>query len=246
MFYLLGLGSYAVVSFGILGAYAYELRWAFTTKIALLLLLVPWLVGLGKPVALARMSFGDQGIARLNGFLQSRLMRVIGNAVFEPIFTLAVFMLFVTPLAATLRLSPVSHAVVSIVIPVIGVLQALPIMEETRVHSGLALTFEFIVAFGALVFDALPGILLRLYTVVLDGLPSLTTAVPAWFPSAHRDQQLSGDILWFLAEVADIPVIIILFVRWARIDKVEARSIDEISDEEMEALTQAHLHDPRR
>ncbi len=34
MYLLLGLGSYAWVSFGFLGAWSAELRWAFTTRIA--------------------------------------------------------------------------------------------------------------------------------------------------------------------------------------------------------------------
>ncbi|WP_239451940.1 cytochrome c oxidase assembly protein [Frondihabitans sp. PAMC 28766] len=242
MFYVLGLGSYAVISFGILSVYSYELRWAFTTRVALLLFCVPWLVGLGKPVALAEVALDGAGRAILDRFLNSRFMRLIGNAVFEPLFTLAIFMLFVTPFAAVLRTSPISQIVATVLIPLMGLLQVTPIMEETRRHTAVAITFEFIISFGALIFDALPGILLRLHNVVLDGIPTVTGAVPGWFPSALRDQQLSGDILWFLAEVADIPVLIILFVRWARIDRGEAQAIDELSDEEMDALTQAHLH----
>jgi len=49
MYFVLGLGSYAVISFGFLGAESHELRWAFTTRIALLLFVVPGLVSLGRP-----------------------------------------------------------------------------------------------------------------------------------------------------------------------------------------------------
>jgi hypothetical protein len=37
------------VSFGFLGTWSTELRWAFTTRIALLLFVVPMLVTFGRP-----------------------------------------------------------------------------------------------------------------------------------------------------------------------------------------------------
>jgi cytochrome c oxidase assembly factor CtaG len=241
-FYLLGLGSFAVICFGFLGAYSEELRWAFTTRIALLLFVVPSLVSLGTPATLARLALVGRGQQRLDAFLSSRFMRFVGNAVFEPLFTLAVFLLFLTPLSGLLRLSPLGQDLVSVVVPLVGMLMVIPIMENTRRNTGLFLTFEFILAFVALVFDAIPGILIRLNDMILDHAPAAVGVLPPWFPSPIRDQQLSGDLLWFFAEVADIPVLIILFVRWSRTDKREAKSLDDLSDEEMEALTREHLN----
>ena len=241
-FYLFGLGSYAWVCFGFLGTYSVELRWAFTTRIALLLFGVPWLISLGRPLALARAALTGRALRVLEGFLGGRFLRLIGNAVFEPFFTLAVFMVFLTPFSAVLRLSAVSQSAVGVVIPILGMLMIGPIMEDARKHTGFFITFEFILSFAALVFDAIPGILLRLNETVLDGLGVPLGVLPSWFPNPLHDQHLSGDFLWFLAEVADLPVIIILFIRWSRIDKGEARAVDELSDEELDRLTQAHLN----
>ena len=66
-------------------------------------------------------------------------------------------------------------------------------------------------------------------------------ALPHWFPNPLHDQHLSGDFLWFLAEIADLPVIIALFTRWSRVDKKDAKKIDDLSDEEYEAAVRAHL-----
>jgi cytochrome c oxidase assembly factor CtaG len=103
-----------------------------------------------------------------------------------------------------------------------------------------------LLAFVELVIDAIPGILIRLSGTVLDKLPAISGVHPIWWPSPIRDQQLSGDLLWFIAEIADIPVLIILFIRWSRVDRKEARSYDELSDEEMDALTQEHLRTRRQ
>lgn len=240
-FYVLGLGTYAWVSFGFLGFYSLDLRWAFTTRIALLLFAVPVLISFGKPVALAQLVLKQRPLRILNGFLGSHFMRLLGNAVFEPIFTLALFLVFLTPLAGTLRLSPSVQSGISIVIPVIGLLMVVPIMENLGEFSGFFITVEFMLSFAALVFDAIPGILLRLNGNVLDRVAPLVGNLPVWWPNTLHDQHLSGDFLWFLAEITDIPVLIVLFIRWSKIDRRDARSMDELSDEDMEALTHAHL-----
>ncbi len=54
LFYALGLGSYAVIELGFLGTWSAELRWAFVARIALLLMAVPALIALGRPLDLAR------------------------------------------------------------------------------------------------------------------------------------------------------------------------------------------------
>ncbi|MBK5238159.1 MAG: cytochrome c oxidase assembly protein [Actinomycetales bacterium] len=62
-----------------------------------------------------------------------------------------------------------------------------------------------------------------------------------WFPNPLRDQQLSGDLLWAIAEVVDIPVLALLFITWRRSDKRDAKAIDKLTDEQMDELMKAHL-----
>ncbi|WP_188674221.1 cytochrome c oxidase assembly protein [Subtercola lobariae] len=240
-FYLLGLGSYAFIEFGFLGAYSEELRFAFTTRIALLLFAVPALLATGKPVELARTALSGAPLRALNRFLDSKLIGIMGNAVFGPVFALAAFSVFLTPIAGTLRESPGAQGAISIIVPVVGLIMVLPLTELVVVRTSLFIVAEFMLAFVELVIDAIPGILLRLNDNILDHAAPITAAVPGWFPNALRDQQLSGDLLWFIAEVADIPILILLFIRWSQHDRKEAKEIDELSDEEMDALTQAHL-----
>lgn len=245
-FYLLGLGSYAWISFGFLGAYSAELRWAFTTRIALLLFVVPGLISLGTPVALARAALTGRSLRGVDRFLASRLGRFMGNAIFEPFFALSAFLVFLTPLAAAVRDNTYAEWGITLLIPFVGILMVLPIIERTTQHTSFFITVEFLLAFVALVIDAIPGILLRLNETVLDHAPAVVGSLPTWFPNALHDQHLSGDFLWFIAEIADVPVLIILFIRWSRIDRHEAKSMDDLSDEEMDALTQAHLRDGQR
>jgi cytochrome c oxidase assembly factor CtaG len=89
----------------------------------------------------------------------------------------------------------------------------------------------FLIAFVELIADAVPGILLRLHTTVIGASVHLS-AVPAWVPTPLRDQQLSGDVLWFIGEAIDLPFLAWLILRWIRADAREAAVVDARLDEE--------------
>jgi cytochrome c oxidase assembly factor CtaG len=241
MYLLFGLGSYAVVSFGFLGALSTELRWAFTTRIALLLFVVPGLVSLGRPIALARAALGASGRANTDRFLSSWPVRLFGNAIFATVFACVAFLIFLTPVAAVLRDSPWSEWTISVLVPLAGLLMVLPIAAHSVLHTSFFITVEFLLAFAAMLLDAIPGLLLRLNETVLDHAPAVVGRLPFWFPNALHDQHLSGDFLWFIAEIADVPLLVLLFVRWMRLDRKEGKQLDELTDEQMEELTRAHL-----
>lgn len=244
-YFVFGLGSYAWISFGFLGAYSTEIRWAFTTRIALLLFAVPALVSFGKPIALARVALTGTPLRITNAVINSRVIRLFGNAIFAPVFALTVFLIFLTPFAAVMRENTWSEWIVTVVAPLAGLLLVLPIAAHMVIRTSLFITIEFLLAFVELLLDAIPGLLLRLNGAVLDHAPAVLGPLPTWFPNPLHDQHLSGDFLWFIAEIADIPVLIFLFIRWMRHDKREGKKLDELTDEQMEELTQAHLHAPR-
>ena len=240
-FFVLGLGSFAFVNLGFLGYWGSDIRWAFTTRIALLLFAVPGMLSLGAPTTLARLVLTGRSEKALDTVLRSWPVRLVGNAVFAPLFALAAFSVFLTPIAGHLRQSAIGADVITVVVPLVGLLMLLPIVEQTTNHTSFFITVEFMLVFVELVLDAIPGILLRLNNHILDGLGTVSGTLPSWFPSAYHDQHLSGDFLWFIAEIADIPILILMFIRWSRVDRSEAKSLDELSDEEMDALTAEHL-----
>ena len=245
-FFVLGLGSYAVVTFGFLGDWSTDLRWAFTTRMALLLFAVPALISLGQPVALARRVLAGQPLRVMNAVLGSWPVRALGSVIVAPLVAFAAFCVFLTPVAGLLRTSVVGSSILTVVVPLVGLVMVLPIIDRSTHRTSFFITVEFMLVFVELVIDAIPAILLRLHSTVIDGTIRATGTLPGWFPNPLRDQQLAGDWLWFIAEAADIPVLIVLFVRWSRIDRSEAKELDEISDEEMARRTREHLRAPRQ
>lgn len=247
-FFGLGLGSFAVVEFGFLGAYSHDLRWAFTTRIALLLFAVPACISAGRPIGLLRVSLGEGGLARLERALSTRAIKLFGNAIFATIFSALLFCLFLTPVAWVLRGTPALSAAMGIVIPLLGLIMVLPIVENAGGRTSLFITVEFLLAFVELVIDAVPGIVLRLNDAILDHAPVIAAPIAAaagWWPNPVHDQHLAGDFLWFIAEIADVPILVLLFVRWTRSEKREEKKFDDLTDEQLDELTRQHLANPR-
>lgn len=240
-FYLLGLGTYSFISFGFLGTYSTDLRWAFSVRLALLLFVVPILLALGLPLGLAQAAISSPGLRRGLSAVGRWPMKFFGNAAIAPLVGLLLFSAMLTPLAGFARLSPPVEGLLSVGIPLLGLLLVLPITEASTRTTTSLLMLQFVFAFIELLADAIPGVLLRLNSAVLDGAAAVTGAHPAWFPNPLRDQQLAGDWLWFICEAADLPIIILLFVRFSQTDKGERKVLDEMSDDEMDALNEAHL-----
>lgn len=236
-FSALGLLPYAVIELGFLGVYSSELRWAFSTRIALLIFAIPAGIAAGRPLDLVPAGVRER-------ILASRITRIFGNAMVATVVIAAVFCLFLTPVAGILRVNPVVEASLGIVVPLVGLAMVLPMMALGAVHTGTFIAIEFLLAFVELLIDSVPGLLMRLNDNVLDLIPDATQAV-SWWPSMLHDQHLAGDMIWFIAEFADVPILVILMIRWMRSDRVEAKGFDDLSDEEYDEMTRAHLRGER-
>lgn len=241
-FYVVGLGSYAAVSFGFLGTHSPELRWAFSIRIALLLFVVPAGLALGLPLGLAKVAIRPGRLRSILAAVARRPVRLFSNSAVAPVLGLVVLSMMLTPLAGITRMSPLWEGLLGMAIPLLGLLMVLPMVEEkTQVSTGLIMV-QFVFAFIELLADAIPGLLMRLSPTVFDGAAALGGARPAWFPAALADQQLAGDWLWFVAEIMDLPVLILLVVRMAKSDRGERKILDELTDQQMDELNAAHLH----
>ena len=107
----------------------------------------------------------------------------------------------------------------------------------------------FLTLFTAAVFcvflTPIVGVL-RTSPVIGEAIGAVTVvAGTGWWPNPLHDQHLAGDLLWFIAEAADVPVLILLLLRWARRDRAEAADFDALTDAERDALVQAHLRGAR-
>ena len=82
-----------------------------------------------------------------------------------------------------------------------------------------------------LILDAVPGIVLRLNTHVATTYFDVRTHT-SWAPDALHDQQIAGALLWTVAEVIDLPFLVLIYRQWLRADERDAARIDTVLDAE--------------
>jgi putative copper resistance protein D len=194
------------------GVYAHRLFWVYTLQVTVLLVVTPMLLALGRPVTLAR-----QAVPASSRFFDSTAFRVLANPLIGPLLLpVTLGLVFFTSVLPVTAQSSGALQVLQAMLLFLGFLFAIPLAGENEHLGSFSLAVAMFVGSVELLADAVPGIVVRLRTHLL---------APGVFDSL-RDQQHGGAILWFLAEVIDVPFLGLLFIRWIRADRAEAVRID--------------------
>lgn len=232
---LFGLGVLLLIvaSCGFLQVYADDLYWVWTTQTLVLWLVVPILVLSGHPVQLARACRGPD--SRLERGLRSPFVRVVSNPLIGPaLVPLLSFGLFFGPLPAW----AITHAAVGwfiqLALLAIGAAMVLPLVGLDDEAGSLAVGLSLAIGSFELVLDALPGVILRLRTGLVT--PYFDhRAQHSWTPDALHDQRTAGAILWCIAELIDLPFLLLVYRRWLRADARDAAQVDAVLEAERAA-----------
>jgi cytochrome c oxidase assembly factor CtaG len=230
--FFLGLALLAWTSCGFPQVYADDLYWVWTTQTLLLWLVVPILVLAGHPVQLARLVSPGR---RLDAVLGSRVVRVLGNPLIGPaLVPLLSFVLFFGPLPGW----TIEHAavgwLVQLALLAVGAVMVLPLVGLDEKAGSLAVGLSLAIGSFELVLDALPGVILRLRTGLATSWFDVRD-VHSWTPAALHDQQIAGAILWCMAEIIDLPFLVLVYRRWLRADARDAAEVDAVLDAERAA-----------
>jgi putative membrane protein len=221
---LLGVAVFVWTSCGFLQVYGRSLYWVWTPQALTLLLLVPVLLMAGQPAELLRRLRGRRsGVVRL---LDGRIGLVLSSPVIGPVVVpLTAAALFFGPIAGGASAHAANGWVLDLALLSIGAVIALPLVDVAEAETSLAIGLAMAVGMFELVLDAMPGIVLRLQTKTVTGFFDVRVSQP-WAQSPVHDQQLAGAILWGVAEIVDIPFLILVFRRWVRADAREAAELD--------------------
>jgi putative membrane protein len=231
--FALGVLILTWTSCGFLQVYAGSLYWVWTTQTLLLWLVVPILVLSGHPVQLARAVSGPD--SRIDRILRSRFCRVVGNPLVGPaLVPLLSAFLFFGPLPAwTIESRPVGW-LIQLALLVIGGLMVLPLVGLDERASSLAVGLSLAIGTFELVLDALPGVILRLHNGLVTSWFD-HRAHQSWTPDALHDQRVAGAILWCIAEIIDLPFLVLVYRRWIRADARDAAEVDAVLEAERAA-----------
>jgi cytochrome c oxidase assembly factor CtaG len=230
---------------GFAQAYAHSLYWVWTAQLLVLWLLVPIVVLSGWPIQLAREVSGPG--RRVDRVLRSAPVRLLANPLVGPgLVPILSAVLFFGPVPTWSIQSTAFGCLLQVLVLAVGAAMVLPLVGLDEQAGSLAVGLSLAIGSFELVLDALPGIVLRLHNGLVTGWFD-HRARHSWTPDPLRDQRVAGAILWCLAELIDLPFIILVFRRWLRADARDAAEVDAVLDAERaarQALDDAH--DPDR
>lgn len=221
-------------------AYRGALYWVWTAQTLALLLVLPILILAGKPLDLA----GSHSAVRRA--LRSRPARFMANPLVGPALVpvLSVVLFFGPVPEWAVRWDAFAWAL-QLLMVVIGALIVLPLVTTDVESSSLAVGLALAIGSLELVLDAIPGIALRLHTKPVTDYFAYR-AVHGWTPSRIHDQQVGGAILWCVAELIDVPFLLLTFRRWVAVDARDAAEADAVLEAERTARAAHEVEEPER
>jgi len=210
------------------GAYAPSLYWVWTAQTLGLLLIVPLLLVAGRPLELMPPPVAGR-------ILRSPPMQALSSPLVGPGLLLVLSAaLFFGPIPGWAIDVPALGWLLQLVLVGIGAVIALPLVGGDGPGGSLAVGLAAMVGLVELILDAIPGVVLRLQTHTVTAFFDHRTS-HSWSPRPVHDQQLAGAILWCVAEIIDLPFLVLAFRRWVRADNAEAARIDTVLDAERTA-----------
>jgi cytochrome c oxidase assembly factor CtaG len=230
-FLVLGLGSLVVVTMGWFGVYAHTLFSAYAVQIVVLLMVTPVLLALGAPASLAVAALPPGPATRLSKLLDFPALRLFRYPVASSlVLAIVPFVLYFTGWYEQTLWHQGWYELLHVQLLVIGLVSFLWLAETDSARRPVYYSVAFFIAFTELIFDALPGIVVRLTNHVLAH-DYYAAVGRTWGPSLLADQRIGGAVLWFVGETADLPLLAILLVLWIRADRAEAARIDRELDQ---------------
>ncbi|GAA3541571.1 cytochrome c oxidase assembly protein [Amycolatopsis ultiminotia] len=232
--FLAGLATLIVVTCSFLGVYDTTLFWVRATQNTVLLMVTPLLLALGAPVTLLMRTAppGLAGWLRRHG--RGPLARFVTFPLSVTVVLIAPFLvLYLTPLYNVTLDSAVVGGLVRVALVLAGFLyfySRVQLDPTPRDDSHLVSVW---ISFTEVVFDGALGLVLWLGPLLA---PAHYDAVHrGWGPDPRTDQVIGAGVLWIGGDVAGLPFVGALFIRWSRDDEKRAKQLDRRLDEESEA-----------
>lgn len=231
--FLIGIALLAWTTCGFPQVYARSLYSVWTAQTLALLLAIPVVLLAGRPFDLAQRTPGPRAV--VEPILRSPPAQMLRNPLVGPLAVLVLsVVLFFGPLPGWAAAVAPFGWVLQVVLVAVGALIALPLIGGAGQVGSLVVGLALAVGMVELILDAIPGIVLRLQTHTATSYFADRLRHP-WSPSALHDQQLAGAILWCVAEMIDIPFLVLVFIGWVRADRAEAAQVDAVLDAERAA-----------
>lgn len=238
-----GLATLLVVTCSFVATYDGTLFWARAVQTTVLLMVTPLFFALGAPLTLLMASV-PQGVGgRLRRAGRGRVARAL---TFPPVVTLVLaappLILYLTPLYEVCLRHSVVDGLVKFGLLLCGFvyfwtrvqLDPTPREDSHLVSVWIALT--------EVIFDGALGLVVWLGPLIAPDY--YHEIARAWGPDMRIDQIIGAGVLWIGGDIAGLPFVAALFVRWSRDDERKAKVIDAELDAEEAARAAESAESP--
>lgn len=193
--FVTGLAVLFVTLNSAVDVYAMALFWDHMVEHLLLIMVVPALLVAGHPITVLRAALAGPGRARLDAFLHTRPVKVLTH----PLTTVAIYSAVIvgTHLTSFMDVMATHMWVMTaeqVLYLVSGYLFLLPLIGAEPIAWNLPHLFRVALLLFAMTPDTVVGIVLLQSNQNL--FPLMHAAHPDWAPSAVRDQQIGGALMW--------------------------------------------------
>ncbi|GAB3166555.1 cytochrome c oxidase assembly protein [Amycolatopsis stemonae] len=226
--FLTGLATIVLVTCSPLAVYDTTFFWVRAVQTTTLLMVTPLLLALGAPI---RLLLDTRPAAWLRRHGRGPVARAL---TFPPVVTVVlvapVLVVYLTPLYDLTLRSPVADGLVRVVLVLCGFTYfwtRLGLDPTPRRDPHLVSVW---IAFTEVIFDGALGLVLWLGPLLAPD--HYAAAHPGHGPDPRTDQIIGAGVLWIGGDVAGLPFVVALFVRWARDDERRAKQIDVQLDEQ--------------
>ena len=96
----------------------------------------------------------------------------------------------------------------------------------------MAVALALTIGVFELLLDAIPGIVLRLHTTLVTSYFDHRSAHTLVAQRTCTISSSAGRVLWCVAELIDLPFLLLVYLRWLRADERDAAEIDTVLEAE--------------
>ena len=222
----IGLGAAVLATMSWLGVYQDILFWVRAVQTILLLLLVPLLLALGRPLTLAIAALPEPAGRRAERMIRGRAARILTF----PLITAAVliatpFLLYFTGWYAAGLHSGLVRELTYLALIAPGFLFFWTLLRVDPVPKEYPYLASLWITGAEVVFDAFLGIAVIADQHLIAG-PYYRALARPWGPNLRTDQILGGGALWILGDLVGLPFLAAMLIQMIREDEAEAAEID--------------------
>ena len=238
----LGLGLLILATMSWLGVYQNVLFWVRAVQTVLLLLLVPLLFALGRPLTLVIAALPQRLGGRVEAAIRGRAAGILTFPLITAVVLIATpFLLYLTGWYAAGLHNDFVRELTYLVLIVPGFVFFWTLLRVDPVPREYPYLVALWITGAEVVFDAFLGIAIIADQHLIAGTYYRALARP-WGPSPRTDQILGGGALWILGDLVGLPFLAAMLIQMIREDEAEAAEIDaELDGRETAAARAADI-----